>query len=875
MPGEPTVTERCLLYLLDRADVAEDLPGADALVQDRIAESLGIRRAHVSRAMVRFRSSGLVRAAHVHVRGATRRRLAYFLTDAGLRRAKDVRRQFEERRVVIIDTSGAESERRLYEVPLLLPRRPRFSDLVGSLEGNRLDLRRFVDRQARVHSGKVFDVREAAPVPHFQGRQDELARLDAFVEEATVRGCLLIGLPGIGKTTLAAQWVGSLRARAHILWRRIRPDTTPGDLLHDIAEMLRAAGRPALAEYLRSPPDSPRDESAELLRRDLFDLKAVLVFDDGHAATDLVIRFVRDTLIADGRSGGKVLVLARERVPVFSPANLVLGRAWEIELDDLPRNDAAALLEAIGVETGRRDEILRKCGGHPLLIELAAKGRVSLEGIRRVSAARLAQEVFSNLDADSREPLELAAVFNGPVPRKLLGSAAGDLLRRCLVREVGDDALGLHDLVRDAVLESIPSNRVQSIHGRAGEYLRRSPSPGDAFAAVQHFLAAERFDDAHDLLETRGDELIQAGLAESLAPLFDDILRVRSDPRMRLFRGHALFARGLWAEATEAYERAAQGADSLTAAEALLGEGKSEHHRESRLALGMLLEARNRLESLGALRLLAEAQYWIGGVHQSAGRLAEAREALEKGRAVAFDVGDRQWEGVCAYGIGKVLSLAGDYAAAVEQVFDALRLLERTGSRIDIAKVCAGLGGNLLEVRRMEEAETYLRRAASEARAVGAIGTLTSALYNLASLKTIVHKIPEAIEFFDEAMDLYVGQEKYDRATWCAAWLAHCHWVLGNARRAEELWQRAGRFLSKSPEAALRVRALRRMASAATEAGQMDLGREALHRARAEAQSARLHRLLSEVDADLANPAEPASSPTREAVERSEVRSAD
>jgi len=289
----------------------------------------------------------------------------------------------------------------------------------------------------------------------------------------------------------------------------------------------------------------------------------------------------------------------------------------------------------------------------------------------------------------------------------------------------------------------------------------------------------------------------------------------------------------------------------------------------------MLIEARNRLESLGALRLLAEAQYWIGGVHESAGRLAEAREALEKGRAVAFDVGDRQWEGVCAYGIGKILSLAGDFTGAVEQEFDALRLLERAGSRLDIAKVCAGLGGNLLEVYRMEEAETHLRRAASEARVVGATGTLTSALYNLASLKTIAHKIPEAIEFYDEAMDLYEGQEKYDRATWCAAWLAHCHWVLGNARRAEELWQRAGRFLSKSPEAALRVRALRRMASAAIEAGQTDLGRGALHRARAEAQSARLHRLLSEVDADLANPAEPASSPTREAVERSEVRSAD
>jgi tetratricopeptide (TPR) repeat protein len=288
----------------------------------------------------------------------------------------------------------------------------------------------------------------------------------------------------------------------------------------------------------------------------------------------------------------------------------------------------------------------------------------------------------------------------------------------------------------------------------------------------------------------------------------------------------------------------------------------------------MLLEARERLERLGSLRLLAETQYWIGGVHESAGRVAESREAFEKGRAVAFDVGDRKWEGVCAYGIGKLLSLAGDYAGAIEQEFDALRLLERAGSRIDIAKVCAGLGGNLLEVRRMEEAETYLRRAAAEARAVGATGTLTSALYNLASLKTITHRIPEAVEFFEEAMQLYEEQERYDRAAWCAAWLAHCHWVLGSDRRAEELWHQAQRFLSKSPEPALRVRAMRRMASAAIEAGKANIGREVLHGARAEAQAARLAGMLSEVDADLGRMTELASSPRRGEADPSKVHRA-
>src|SRR3989304_6161428 len=168
------------------------------------------------------------------------------------------------------------------------------------------------------------------------------------------------------------------------------------------------------------------------------------------------------------------------------------------------------------------------------------------------------------------------------------------------------------------------------------------PASGDAVAACRLFLAAHGFDDAQDLLLTRGRELIQAGHAEALAPLIEDILRAHRDPRIRLLRGHALFAQGLWAEAAEAYEKAAEKADPLTAAEALLGQGKSEPHRESRLAPGMLIEARNRLESLGALRLLAEAQYWMGGVHESAGRLPGGREAFGKGRAGAVAVGGRR-----------------------------------------------------------------------------------------------------------------------------------------------------------------------------------------------------------------------------------------
>jgi len=136
--------------------------------------------------------------------------------------------------------------------------------------------------------------------------------------------------------------------------------------------------------------------------------------------------------------------------------------------------------------------------------------------------------------------------------------------------------------------------------------------------------------------------------------------------------------------------------------------------------------------------MLVEAEYWIGGQLEEAGRIDAAREAYERGRAIAIQVGDMRWEGLCTYGIGCILSLKKDYAGAAEEEQEALRLLEREGQRLDIAKVCSGLGGELMEVERYGESERYLLRAISESRATGAVDVLASALFNLAGLLHIV-----------------------------------------------------------------------------------------------------------------------------------------
>lgn len=848
-----TLPQRCLLYLLDRGDLREEDPAAQEATQDWIAEAIGARRAHISRAMGKMGAQGLLKTAKVHVAGEPRRRLAYFLSEAGLRRAQSIRAIAEEERLTVVDLEGNERERRLYEVPLLLPRRPKLSDLITMIAGDRLDLRAFVDRQSRLRRGKVYDVRDAAAPSHFRGRGAELDRLESFLADPRARGLVLVGLPGIGKTALAAQWVETLKGRFHVLWRRVHADTTATDLLRDLGTLLSGAGHPALSNYLERPAEGGNVVPLTLLRRDLARTPALLVVDDAHRATAEVRALLDEILHADVPSATpKVLLLSRERIPFIRADDFARSRVWEVELDDLARPDALAVLEALRAPAERREEILARCGGHPLSLELAGAGSLPFEGVRGTSAAWFAEEALSRVGEQERRALALACVFEGAAPLATLGPGARGLLRRCLLRQIDGNAAVVHDLVRDAVLETLSVKRLEALHLQVGTVLAGSRNPGDAVAAIRHFLRGRGFARAAALALERGNEIIEAGLAGAFVPLLDSGPWAAAErplpPRVRLLRGQALYALGRRAESSRAFAECGGVRDPLTAAEARLGQGKTEFQRGSRLGLPLLLDARDRLEGLGALRLVAEAQYWIGGAHEAAGRYEEAQEAFERGRAVALDIGDRQWEGLCTYGLGRVRSLQRDFIGAVEMERQALDVLERGGYRLDVAKVCAGLGGNLLELKKFDEALECLNRATTEARTTGAMGVLASSLYNIGAIHHARKDVAGEIVIREEALATAEAVEEHESAARSAAWLAWCHWTEGRDEVARQYVRRAEDLIARLREPALRITALRQLGLACLRADRREEARGYLETSLTEARKAKLPQLE-----DLAN----------------------
>lgn len=853
-----TLQDRCLLYLLDRAGLGPADAGAEELLQHRIGAAFGAQRGHVSRAMASLARRGLVRETRIRAPGEKRRRLGYLPTDEGVRAAKRVRERVEAMRVTVVDSAGGESLRPLHEVPALLPRKMRFSELVAAMRRGRIDLRDLPELKGRVERGRVHDVRGAIESPHFRGRGATLARLDAFLADPGARGLLLAGLPGVGKTAAASRWVEGLRGRHHVLWRRLA-GTTEADLLRDLAALLRTAGRPALWDRLHRPADAP-GEDLRILLRDIARTPAVLVFDDVHAADGGAAALVAGLLRADA-DGLKIVLLGRHAPPFLAAEDVARGWVWRETLDDLPPEEADAVLAAMAVEPARRGEILARCGGHPMSLELAARGGMPLDAVRRTSADWVADAVLAQLGGDDRKALALAAVFEDAVPASLLGASAHRLAERCLLRDAGDGRLGIHDLVRDGILRDRSDAEIADLRLRAGAALARSPDPRDALAALRQYVAAGAVPEAGALAAARGVELVDAGFAASLVPLVEQLARASpasGDPaRTDLLLGHALSALGRWRDAAHAYEGCESSEDARVAAEGLLGRGKAEYQRASRLALPLLDAARDRLEGLGALRLLAEAQYWTGCVHEAASRLDRAQEAFERGRAIAYDVGDRRWEGMCVYGAGRVRSRRKQYGRAVDEEGNALRLLERDGARLEVAKVCAGLGGNLYELGRLADAEVYLDRSVREARATGATSILASALYNLAGVRAKAGRHAEALPLLEEALRIYEEHEQFAAAADAASYHAAYAAKIGLPAVPDASFRRARALVARIADPGQRAVALHGLGDAERQAGRArDAGRD-LRRAVAEARGAGLSELASRLSADLRAPPTP------------------
>ena len=367
----------------------------------------------------------------------------------------------------------------------------------------------------------------------FVGRAAELASLQSAWARALVGSAQLVtvlGVPGIGKSRLADEFLGSVGEGARILHGRSLPyggsgygafaqhvmqvagilDTDPIPVatqkLHDAVSTLMDEGAEEVAAHLAILVGLTNDEVAD--RRTLFfavrrlvdELAAreplVLVFEDIHWAEGGLLDLIETLASRVEAAPVLLLTLARPDLVDARPGWGSGVRSYAaLALDPLDAECAQELaLRLLGQETlsDRASRLAETSEGNPLFIEEFA---ASVSEHTTSADAKLPTSVRNIIAArlDALPERERAAVLAASAIGKVFWVGAlerlhadGDgihevldslehrgLLRREAVSRIGGDAQYAfkHMLIREVAYETLPKARRRQLHAAAAEFI--------------------------------------------------------------------------------------------------------------------------------------------------------------------------------------------------------------------------------------------------------------------------------------------------------------------------------------------------------------------------------------------------------------------
>ncbi len=651
-----SLNERLMLHLLEMERYREEADVPMGASQEGIAQRLGVQVHSVSRALSSLQDEGLLSVRLAHIRGAPKRRRAYFLTDKGAGAARVVRADLSKRPVAV------EHEGKAIEVPL-----EEAAKKIASVAGSAIPFLDLVDAAASsevlVASGFRKD-RGTLPacefvqrsfgrqaVGQFFGRDKELkAIVDAVMAGDSISVVLVWGMPGIGKSWLASVAFEKLSGKRPLFWYSFRDWDSDTSFLSALGAFLAEQGLKGLSDALVKS-SRPADIFMPLLT-DLTGHQIVLFIDDVQKPSLEVLPVLVDA-VRISRSA-KLVMIARSVPDYFSATE---QGNYSIELSGLDRESAWDLARSIGeVSTADMQAVVDQSHGHPMLMSLMLRG--SAREAKGDVIGFIDREIYSKVSSEERWVLETLSVYRHPVPVDALESVDYSIIaalrRKALITEL-EEGVATHDLLRDFFLSHMRPEQRRSLHKTAGDFCSLRPEIEWRLETLYHYAEAQAWNDLKRISDASAIELSKYFPAETLE-LVSRMPPGYGSPRVR---AELAFLRGQLKESLGRKEEAlVDFQESLTL---LGGAGDAVQN-------GLIFEAVARLqsevrrwtESLAAhekaLALFArsgdkagEAREWmnIGGVHRRRGDPRKAREAYQKALSIASKGEDRAAQAAC------------------------------------------------------------------------------------------------------------------------------------------------------------------------------------------------------------------------------------
>lgn len=314
-----------------------------------------------------------------------------------------------------------------------------------------------------VEPGRLVDWGQAPEVANFYGRELELALLKSWLVEDGCRVVSILGIGGIGKSSLAVTLMQRVEEEFDaVIWRSLRDAPPPESLRDELVRLLSP-------EALTIPLDMP-EQQLNLLFEFLRTRRVLIVLDNVESIMEEAegsgrilprmeghTRFLRRA--AETKHRSCILLTSREKPNVLAPLEGTHTPVRSLQLGQLDAAACEALLQESELtgSAAERERLIERYGGNPLALKIVAPTIADLfggeigafleQGETIFGSVRyLLQEQFARLStleesimlwlAILREPVtvpQLAAVLINPLPRAQILEAFDSLRGRSLI----------------------------------------------------------------------------------------------------------------------------------------------------------------------------------------------------------------------------------------------------------------------------------------------------------------------------------------------------------------------------------------------------------------------------------------------------------
>lgn len=656
----------------------------------------------------------------------------------------------------------------------------------------------------------------------------------------TQRFVALLGMPGVGKTTLAAMLANAHPNPAAVFWHHFHSGEGVDLLLTRLAAWLAHRGHPGIWQQLQRKHQAGNTIASEVIA-DAIALSpamqaGLLCLDDLHVVADHpMLHLVLERLRAAGASGPAIMVTTRTLPGFLAPSD-----GYRVQGLQPPDSQALLVYSGLSLDAALAARLWSVTEGNPQFLRLA------IEALRQAADPEqllehictadqigdyLLREVDAHLSDAERDVMIAVAVFLGYGGTRSAIEAVldGAGVRRELAALIGRQLLMVdqpdHDAVyhQHALVQSfyydLPGMRaLRTYHARAGAHYANRER--DRIRAARHFLHADVPLQAAQQLVSAPWELLNQGQAGNLDALAAAIPAetLPLDLRVALWtvRGEAAVLLGKRAEARGLFEQALAANTNEPPVRrarryrllAQLYEQQSEYAQAEqycRRGLELADQPDGSTARTEQARLYAQLAEILMRRDDDAGAL----DACLSGLAILPPEPAAPAERAeLLQRIATLKGIAGEYGAAITALEQSLEVARITGDHALIGRVLHNLGHFCYHSGRLDEALPYLHESrrikaqiGDDASAVDTINTL-----GLVHLSRGDHQT--ALECYQQAYQL---AERYHQHTSMALVLhniGEAHYEAGDLEVATEQLRRASALLAELGETGEQIHCL-------------------------------------------------------------------